>query len=55
MKNQEISGLQGTSQNVSLQKLQEVLFVSNFNVLPGQWYARSQVSALERRPKCARS
>ena len=55
MKNREVYGLQGASQNVGLQKLQEVLFISNFNLLPSQWCARSQVCALECRPKCARA
>ena len=49
MKNKEVSGLEGTSQNVGLHKLQKVLLISNFNVLQGQWCARSQVSALNRK------
>jgi hypothetical protein len=46
MKNREVSNLQGASQNVSLTKIQEVLFIEKNNVLPGH------VGALERRPLC---
>jgi hypothetical protein len=36
MKNREVSGLQGASQNINFTKIHEVLFISNFNVLSGQ-------------------
>jgi hypothetical protein len=35
MKNREVSGLQGTSQNVRLTKYIRVLFIDKTKVLPG--------------------
>jgi hypothetical protein len=34
MKNKEFSSLQGTSQNIGLEKLQKILFIDKINVLP---------------------
>jgi hypothetical protein len=35
MKNKEVFGLQGASQNVGYKNIQEVLFIGKTNVLPG--------------------
>jgi hypothetical protein len=48
MKNREVFGLQGTSQNVGLHKIQEVLFIRKTNVLPGH------VGVIDR-SKCTRA
>ena len=49
MKNREVSGLQGASQNVGLQNNKEVLFIDKNNVLPGQWVRLStSLCALDR-------
>jgi hypothetical protein len=49
MKNREVFGLQGASQNVGLQNIQEVLFIDKTNVLTGH------MGALEHRPMFAQS
>jgi hypothetical protein len=55
MKNREVSGLQGASQNVGLEILQEVLFIDKINVLPVTWVRSIARIALECRPVCTRS
>jgi hypothetical protein len=49
MKNREVSGLQGASQNVGYKNIQEVLFIGKTNLLSGQ------EGALEHMPMYARS
>jgi hypothetical protein len=53
VKNREVSGLQGASQNVGLTKIHEVLFIDKINALPIAWVRSSAgMHALNRTCMC---